>query len=222
VATIEAYAQPPRLYRYRSLKELDREIDAIEQGYLFCAGFTALNDPMEGLFSSSRHFREKEDYRAMRQSILDNKSAVGMCCFCEVKNHELMWAHYADQFSGICVSYGLSKLLRCLPDNVAFVRMFYDETEPTLHRSSAPHNDLARRVLSYKNHRWLYEREWRLFAPAQGKVYYRDQDCVTTVYLGSRISDQHRNSIVRRLAALNIKSRNMLIKKYSIGFEKES
>jgi hypothetical protein len=63
VATIEAYAQPPTLYRYRSLKEIDREIDAIEEGCLFCAGFTALNDPMEGLFNSSRHFRDKEDYR---------------------------------------------------------------------------------------------------------------------------------------------------------------
>jgi hypothetical protein len=221
VATIEAYAQPPRLYRYRSLKEFDRELRAIEQGYLFSADFTALNDPMEGLFSSSRHLREKEDYRATRQAILDNKSQIGMCCFCEVNNHELMWAHYAEQFSGICVSYSLSKLLRCLPDDVSLVRMFYDETEPTLHRSRAPHNDLAKMILSYKNHRWLYEREWRLFAPNKGEVYYHDQSCVTTVYLGSRISDEHRHAIGARLAVLNIKSRNMLIKKYSVDFEKE-
>src|ERR1700757_2447491 len=108
-----------------------------------------------------------------------------MCCFCEVKNHELMWAHYADQFSRICVSYSLSKLLRCLPDDISFVCMFYDETEPRLHRNSTPNDDLARMVLSYKNHRWLYEREWRLFALAKRKVRYRDQDCVTTVRLAN-------------------------------------
>jgi hypothetical protein len=91
--------------------------------------------------------------------------------------------------------------------------MYYDETEPTLHRSRAPHNDLSKMILSYKNHRWHYEREWRLFAPDKGEVYYRDNSCVTTVYLGSRISDEHRHAIGPRLAALNIKSRNMLIKK---------
>jgi hypothetical protein len=99
--------------------------------------------------------------------------------------------------------------------------MFYDETEPTLHRSRLPHDDLAKMILSYKNHRWLYEREWRLFSPTKGEVYYRDRTCVTTVYLGSRVSEEHRQAITLRLAALNIKCRNMLIKKYSIDFEKE-
>jgi hypothetical protein len=220
VATINFYAQPPRLYRYRSAENLDRELSAIEDGYLFCAAFTALNDPMEGLFSSSRHFREKENYRAIRQSILDNKSLIGMCSFSEARNHELMWAHYADQFSGICISYSFSKLLRFLPDNVSFVRMFYDETEPTVNTTRVAHNDLAKMVLSYKNHRWLYEREWRMFAPEQGRVYYRSKECVTTVYLGSRISEAHRNETTSRLAALEVQTRSMIIKKYSISFDK--
>ncbi len=103
MATIDSYAQPPRLYRYRALKDFEREIDAIENSYVYCSAFTDLNDPMEGLFSSSRRFREKENYRSIRRSIVDNKSRIGMCSFSEVRNHELMWAHYADQFSGVCV-----------------------------------------------------------------------------------------------------------------------
>ncbi len=67
--------------------------------------------------------------------------------------------------------------------------MFYDETEPTLHSTRAAHNDLAKMVLSYKNHRWLYEREWRMFAPEQGNLHDGDTACMTTVYLGSRISE---------------------------------
>jgi hypothetical protein len=58
VATIDLYVQPARLYRYRDLQKFDRELEAIEQGYLFCASFTDLNDPMEGLFSSSRNLRK--------------------------------------------------------------------------------------------------------------------------------------------------------------------
>jgi hypothetical protein len=221
VAIIDSYVKPPKLYRYRSLAEFDREVEAIERGYLFCAVFTTLNDPMEGLFSSSRHLRESDGYRTIRNAILENKSQLGMCSFSEVRNHELMWAHYAHQFSGICIAYSFSKLLKCLPEDISFVRMFYNETEPTIHRTRKEPSNLAKMVLSYKNYRWLYEREWRMFAP-QGRAYYRNTSCVTDVYLGSRISDAHREETTNRLKPLKIKLRNMTIKKYSISFETSS
>jgi Protein of unknown function (DUF2971) len=75
-----------------------------------------------------------------------------MCSFSEVRNHELMWAHYADQFKGICISYSLSKLLKRLARDVSFVRMFYNETMPIVHRSNKEPSQLARMVLSYKNY----------------------------------------------------------------------
>ena len=50
--------QPQRLYRYRSLEKFDRELQALEENYLYCAQYTTLNDPMEGVFRSSRVFRE--------------------------------------------------------------------------------------------------------------------------------------------------------------------
>jgi hypothetical protein len=221
MATIERYVQPPRLYRYRSPKELDRELEAIEEKYLYCAAFGSLNDPMEGLFSTSRTVRESDNHRAIRASIRENKANIGMCSFSEVHDHELMWAHYADQFRGICISYSLSKLLKGLPENVHFVRMFYNETEPTIHRTNDDPGQLAKMVLSYKSYKWLYEREWRMFAPL-GKAYYRDTASVTRVYLGSRVSDRDRNKIMSKLKQLKIKTRDMTIDKYSISFEAPS
>src|SRR5258706_9955581 len=150
MATIEHYVQPPRLYRYRSLAELDRELEAIEERYLYCAAFGKLNDPMEGLFSTSRTVRESANHRAIRASIRENKANIGMCSFSEVHDHELMWAHYADQFRGICISYSLTNLLQGLPKDMHFVRMFYNETEPTIHRTNADPGQLAKMVLSYK------------------------------------------------------------------------
>jgi hypothetical protein len=221
MATIERYVQPPRLYRYRSLKELDRELGAIAEGYLYCAAFGSLNDPMEGLFSTSRTVRESDNHRAIRASIRENKANIGMCSFSEVHDHELMWAHYADQFRGICISYSLSKLLKGLPKDVHFVRMFYNETEPTIHRTSDDPGHLAKMVLSYKSYKWLYEREWRMFAPL-GKAYYPDTASITCVYLGSRVSDRDRAEIMNKLRSLKIKVRDMTIDKYSISFEAPS
>jgi len=217
MATIERYVQPPRLYRYRSVEELDRELKAIEEQYLYCAAFGKLNDPMEGLFSTSRTVRESAKHRAIRASIRENKANLGMCSFSEVYDHELMWAHYADQFRGICISYSLPRLLSGLPKDVHFVRMFYNETEPTIHRTNDDPGQLAKMVLSYKSYKWLYEREWRMFAPL-GKAYYRNIASVTRVYLGSRISDHDRNEILKKLKPLKIKVREMAIDKYSISF----
>jgi hypothetical protein len=108
-----------------------------------------------------------------------------------------------------------------MAEGVSFVRMFYNETEPNVHRTHEDGDRIAKMILSYKNHRWLYEREWRMFA-ALGKAYYRDTASVTSVYLGSRITDSDRDKITDRLSRLRIKTHIMTIKKYSISFEAHS
>jgi hypothetical protein len=193
-------------------------MNAIRDGYLFCSPYMRLNDPMEGLFTSSDLLRKSGDYRAIRDAIRDNKAQIGVCSFSEVYDHELMWAHYANQFKGICVSYSLSRLLKGLGEDVSFVRMYYDETVPTVHRTNKEPSQLAKMVLSYKNYRWLYEREWRMFA-GLGKAYYGDTACVARVYLGSRMKPDDQKRITSTLKRLKIKTGVMTIDKYLISFE---
>jgi hypothetical protein len=173
---------------------------------------------MEGRFTSSALFRKSSDHQAIKEAIIDNKARVGMCSFSEVHNHELMWAHYADHFRGICIAYSVRLLLQNLADQVNFVRMYYDEKAPIITRGHAGPAKLAKMILSHKSYRWLYEREWRVFAQL-GKVYYRSIECVTRVYLGYRISRNHRKQIVKVLARLGIEKKEMNIKKYFIEFE---
>lgn len=210
--------QPQRLYRYRPLKKFERELEAIVDGYIYCAAYDTLNDPMEGVFRSSTTFRESEDYRQARANIVDNKTKIGLSSFSEVHDHELMWAHYADQYRGICIAYSFAKLLDDLGNDVTFVRMFYNEAVPTVRHGRHEPADVAKMVLSYKNYRWLYEREWRMFA-SLGKAQYVDKSCVTHVYLGSRIVPAKRKKIINAMKALNIKTDDMKIEKYSIAFE---
>lgn len=79
-------------------------------------------------------------------------------------DHELMWAHYAYQYSGVCIGYSFAKLLDNLDDDVSFVRMYYNEAVPIVRHSRQEPPDAAKMVLSYKNYRWLYEREWRMLS----------------------------------------------------------
>lgn len=214
---IRSFVKPLRLYRYRSAKHLDRELEAIRENYLYCAAFENLNDPMEGLFASSQRVRQSENYRDVRAAIVDNKAKIGICSFSEVHDHELMWAHYADQFGGFCIGYSLSRLLEGFGDNIDFVRMYYDERVPTVRHTSTEPMLLAKEILSCKNYRWLYEREWRMFAPI-GKVVYTGPTCVKHVYLGSRMTQEHRNKVKKELQGTSITLSDMSIKKYSMSF----
>ncbi len=112
VAEIRNYVKPRRLYRYRSIEHIDRELEAIEDGYLFCAAYKDMNDPMEGVYSASERLRRSSVYRNFEIDILSDKRRLGICSFSEVHNHELMWAHYASRFKGIRIEYDLIQLLK--------------------------------------------------------------------------------------------------------------
>jgi len=218
MAKIKSYVTPSRLYRYRSLIEFDRELDAIENSYLYCSEYSRLNDPMEGLYGATARLRRSDDYKEYTRAISNVKMRLGICSFSEVYDHELMWAHYADQFRGICIAYDFYLLQKQLADEIVFVRMYYDETIPRVGLTTKRPEDIARRVLSQKNYRWLYEREWRMFA-LPGMVRYHDPQCVARVYLGFRMSKAHRKRILSRLNELDIQTRTMSIDEYSMSFE---
>ena len=138
-APIETYAIPYHLYRYRSLRRigkkdsdvLDREMQAIEQNRLWCSDFDSMNDPMEGAFEPSAMVERSRDYAEAAQMIRDGKLNKGMCAFSEARNIELMWAHYADEFRGICISYMFELLRDGLPKRISSLRISYSEFAST-------------------------------------------------------------------------------------------
>jgi hypothetical protein len=55
MAEIRTLIEPSHLYRYRSLEDqkLNQEISAIQERYLWCSNFEAMNDPMEGTYEAT-------------------------------------------------------------------------------------------------------------------------------------------------------------------------
>jgi Protein of unknown function (DUF2971) len=219
VASIETYVVPRYLYRYRPIARFDREMKAIETGYLYCSNYKAMNDPMEDYYSASKLLERSSDIKATRDAIGSGKRAIGICSFSEVFDHELMWAHYADKFQGICVAYDFFSLRRYLPPDVSFSRVYYNEEAPEVGRSrfARDPNEIAKTILSYKNYRWLYEREWRMFANI-GAVEYTNSRCVARVYIGWRVRRRH--EIERRLRLLKIPCKLQKLDGYVMNFER--
>jgi hypothetical protein len=100
------------------------------------------------------------------------------------------------------------------------VRMLYSEEIPGVGLTKTDHADLAKMILSYKNYRWSYQREWRMFSDQQGKLHYDDRRCVTRVYIGSQALQLRRN-IENRLRHLKIKTSVMYLDGYSMIFHPE-
>lgn len=221
MAKVRTYSTPSKLYRYRSIRKLTiaREIEAITQGFL-CPKFSQMNDPMEGSHRQSVAYLVKVP-RDCRRAILDKRDKLGIASLSEVVDHEPMWAHYADQFKGICIEYSTQKLLSNLDDDVDLVRMAYNEEPPILLSSKETDAVKARSTLATKTVRWASEREWRLISPSVGRAEYSVISSVTKVLLGARIPAAYERTIRHEMAELNIPVVKMKIHKYLIEFSKD-
>ncbi|MEA2875633.1 MAG: hypothetical protein QOF14_829 [Hyphomicrobiales bacterium] len=203
-ARIDAPALPPRLYRYRSLTRtkaaLDQELSAIVDGYIYCSEFTRLNDPMEGSYNPTTLLEGKKDYKRVVEAITEKKVDLGIASFSEVKHSELMWAHYADNHAGICVSYYPRNLRDALSAKIHMLRVGYFDEPPLISASEADLLESAtRKIFAQKKIGWQYEREWRVLGP-KGKVWLdEDYNVITAVYLGTKIAPVHRRAIIGAL-----------------------
>ena len=73
-----------------------------------------MNDAMEGFYSPSSRFKKQTDHTKAAARIQKAKLTLGLCCLNETRDNELMWAHYASNFRGICVGYHTERPLRGL------------------------------------------------------------------------------------------------------------
>jgi len=220
VAELKIYAKPSNLYRYRPLgRKAEREVRALTGGYIYCPAYSAMNDPMEGLHRLSSRFTENPGSAKRRAGIQEALDNMGIASMSEVYDHEPMWAHYADQFRGMCVQYSLNRLLKGLNPDVAITRMMYSEMEPVLLDDRSNAVDRARLCLSSKTVRWASEREWRLFKDNEGEARYQDLKTVTKIFLGSRVSEADERLVRNAADKLSVGVVKMEIDAYSIAFK---
>jgi hypothetical protein len=195
---------------------LERELNAIRENYLWCSRFDSLNDPMEGAFGLTATAARAPDGPLVSPEVRSVMQQMGVCCFSDTYESDVMWAHYAGEYRGICVEYSAHDLRDGLPDVFA-VRVQYDIQVPII-SAGETRQQSAIKVLSSKKSDWYYEREWRLLTRPEaidipGALKIQGQNPIKGIYFGSRTEGRVVDALSRGLRDV----RNGSIKFYRPG-----
>ena len=126
---------------------------------------------------------------AMQQTL----NTWGICCFSEVPNSLLMWAHYANKHHGFCLKFSTENFYVALPPNLVIPhQVHYTDQYPIAWIAE----DVAiEATLLTKAEQWKYEKEWRIITPDKIGCYPFPASCLTGVIFGCRMSEEHKKLI---------------------------
>ena len=111
------------------------------------------------ILESNRNFMEEridECTDAMRQGI---EKEYRVYCLSTLKDSALMWAHYTDKHTGICLGFKTKANTFC-----GALRVDYPKDYPLIDLTAEDERELLEKSLLTKANDWSYEQEYRLIA----------------------------------------------------------
>ena len=161
-----------KLYKFKSLQDdgLKYALDMIVNERIFLSTCDKMNDPNEGSWRA-----ELPGYLLANISKVDLLKRIieskRFTCFTDSYTNELLWAHYANGFNGVCFEYRLS-------ESLFDIRKISYTSNPTLT------DDIIQKIidkeiqpqdaglLKTKSDCWKYESEFRLYQSSEGSEKY--------------------------------------------------
>lgn len=190
------------LYRYSSVIREEKFSLDLENLYFTSTGMQ--NDIFEGIPKSYFDIHSVEKYVQAISKLSYLK------CFTETYTNNLMWAHYADFFKGVCIEYDICQLKgfdiqsQLYPVYYTKERLFtIDEDSLCDYIEGDREVDAisdTKGVFLQKADYWKYEREWRIcyinYALDSARTKVVPFPCVSAIYLGPRISEENRRKTI--------------------------
>lgn len=157
-----------RLYNLTSVKNA---LSNIEKRRIKVSRFADLNDPFELL---AANFKEHKTRQVVRNWKDTHHSQMGLLCFAGDWSEPLMWSHYAEKHTGVCLGFDVSR------STVQQVSYQDDRILAALSPTPTPHKlseELQNQLLCTKSGGWRYEEEYRRFvslndASAEGSLHF--------------------------------------------------
>lgn len=210
------------IYRYRPINK--NTLDELIHYYLYFQPAIELNDPFEFELNwanyecDTNEFIQQNNYgnsidagqnqfdllKKKTTTILKNKykpkfdkykKQIGVCCFTQTSLNPLMWSHYSQDHTGICIGYDLSKI----PENEKLIEVKYSDTVPVPpndYQGILDFSQITKKMLETKSCLWCYEQELRLAKKIdqERKVNFSN-DTICEVYFGLRTKEEDAETI---------------------------
>lgn len=177
-----------KLYKMRSLENLEFVLDIILNERLHCAPFANLNDPLEGIYisasvpySPSGFSRGSSKVRVSQvgaSQTYDHEKFSKICSLTKSFKDIRMWSHYGDGHRGIAIEIDFSGY----EEDVRQIRYLPELKRYTNTIIGTPFAD---EVLSQKTKHWEHEEEFRIL---QSDEYYDVRNRISAIYFGHRVS----------------------------------
>lgn len=162
------------LYKYRGIENFRFFVDIIMKNRLFAAKYKDLNDPMEGQY----YYNTGQYETSIIDKIASEKENLRLCSLSRVKDHELMWSHYAEGHRGVVIGLQVSEEHDVRP--VRYTGLAYLNGDQIA-------EDTPREILSHKLNVWEYEAEERVFVRNSDFINVRVREVIT----GRAMSNQN-------------------------------
>lgn len=188
----EEALKPKLIFKYKSVSnctDLKRACDILTECKIYWPKHSELNDPLEGTCSilTNENVYSERDVEREKYRILS---------FSEDFLLSTLWAHYADNYSGIC--FGFKR-----------VNTFSDaEKVEYITRAQTTWSNDAELLVSHaflkKGIEWNYEKEWRLISASDDDFLKFNKDELACVFLGEKMT-QFIQDVIRKYIPKGIK-----------------
>jgi len=131
-----------------------------------------------------------------RQSI----EQFGVVSFSESCTDILMWSHYAENHTGVCLEFGTET------QPISFVaKVVYGPERPAFRPLEPDRTHLIERILLHKADIWSYEREWRYLSIKEGAGKTRfPPSALKAVILGAAADEAFERALMDLIAAREV------------------
>lgn len=160
------YVRPKFVYKYKSVStetDFERLLDTIKNKHIFLQNPSMLNDPMEANSVKINLGCAGTGYMyncgKVHPVVENRQNQYRILSLSAIPNSPIMWAHYADRYSGCCLIYSTKKTFSEIEPVIYTDLVFH------LSETEFPDDDMSEVVkesLRFKNKDWAYENEWRL------------------------------------------------------------
>lgn len=139
---------------------------------------------------------KKRSLTIFKKELQKQKEQFRVCCFSKTEKEILMWSHYADKHSGICIGFqksGFKRNQEFAPVEVKYMNEFkpYDYELGNLKAFKG--------WLTTKSDKWFYEEEVRLLNIKKKEIISFEQNLVKEVIFGCKVNESVVTSTIQQL-----------------------